>query len=202
LSQRIGLTRGKAALIGVLAAALVGVVYVQYGPSEDDDAPPADVAYSPPPPHAPQAPHVSTPITQPSNESPLATDRTVLAAAFDQTRWKPPELAQVVAYDPFALPNAFPQPAQAFREASGAADGSLDVADAASDADRLAEAIAQFQTELESLQQRGVQVIVRQRDQYVAMIGDRTVHVGDEINGFTVTAIDPDGVRVERKISQ
>jgi hypothetical protein len=31
------------------------------------------------------------------------------------------------------------------------------------------------------------------------MIGDRTVHVGDEINGFTVTEIDPKtGVRVER----
>jgi hypothetical protein len=200
LSQKIGLTRGKAALIGVLAAALIGVVYVQYGPSEEGEAPPADAAYSPPP-HAPQAPGLASPLTQPAGESPQATDRTVLAAAFDQTRWKPPELAQVVAYDPFALPSGFPQPAQAFHEAGAAADGSLDAADAASDADRLAEAIAQLQTELESLQQRGVQVIVRQRDQYVALIGDRTVHVGDEINGFTVTAIDPDGVRVERKIS-
>jgi hypothetical protein len=43
-------------------------------------------------------------------------------------------------------------------------------------------------------------VIVRERDQYAAMIGDRIVHVGDEINGFTVTVIDPaSGVRVERK---
>ena len=49
--------------------------------------------------------------------------------------------------------------------------------------------------------QRGVHVIVREGDQYVAVIGDRMLHVGDEINGFTVTAIDPDGVHVERKES-
>ena len=35
----------------------------------------------------------------------------------------------------------------------------------------------------------------------MAMIGDRMLHVGDEINGFTVTEIDPKGVRVERKVS-
>ena len=53
--------------------------------------------------------------------------------------------------------------------------------------------------QLEELKQRGVHVIVSKNDQYVAMIGDRMIHVGDEINGFTVTAIDPEGVRVERK---
>ena len=36
----------------------------------------------------------------------------------------------------------------------------------------------------------------------MAMIGDRMVHVGDEINGFTVTEIDPQGVHVERKATQ
>jgi hypothetical protein len=34
------------------------------------------------------------------------------------------------------------------------------------------------------------------------MIGDRTLHVGDEIDGFTITAIEADGVRVERKIQE
>jgi hypothetical protein len=34
------------------------------------------------------------------------------------------------------------------------------------------------------------------------VIGDRTIHVGDEINGFIVTAIEPDGVRVEGKAVQ
>jgi hypothetical protein len=46
-----------------------------------------------------------------------------------------------------------------------------------------------------------VHVIVRERDAYVAVIGDRLLHVGDKINEFTVTAIDPDGVHVEMKES-
>ncbi len=67
----------------------------------------------------------------------------------------------------------------------------------------MAEAVAQLQMQLRELEQRGVQVIVRERDQYAAMIGDRVVHVGDEIDGFTVTVIDPtSGVRVERKSTQ
>ena len=56
--------------------------------------------------------------------------------------------------------------------------------------------------ELAALQARGVNVIVRGRNEYVAMIGDRTLHVGDEFEGFTITAIEPDGVRVERKIQE
>ena len=55
--------------------------------------------------------------------------------------------------------------------------------------------------QLEELKQRGVHVIVREGDQYVAWIGDRMLHVGDKINGFTVTAIDTDGVHIERKES-
>ena len=81
-------------------------------------------------------------------------------------------------------------------------DDGGDSSDPAEAAAKLAEAIESLQTELISLQERGVHVIIRGRDQYVAMIGDRTVHVGDEINGFTVTAIEPDGVRVERKLNE
>jgi hypothetical protein len=80
--------------------------------------------------------------------------------------------------------------------------GSVDSTAAAAAAAKLAEAIERLQTELKALQERGVHVIIRGRDQYVAMIGDRTLHVGDEINGFTVTAIEPDGVRVERKLKE
>ena len=55
--------------------------------------------------------------------------------------------------------------------------------------------------QLEELKQRGVHVIVLEGNDYVAWIGDRKLHVGDTINEFTVTAIDPDGVHVERKES-
>jgi hypothetical protein len=46
------------------------------------------------------------------------------------------------------------------------------------------------------LKQQGVHAIIKREREYVAIIGDKEVHVGDEIDGFTVIAIDADGVRV------
>ena len=190
--ERIGLTRGKIALIAILTIALGGVMYRQYRPSDA-----GDVAS----PSAEEAPRHGTrravgpaqsEATTPQNENDVQAGLT----EFDQTKWKPPELTMVIAYDPFAVPASFPQPA---REIAGSQmpDGSDMTAEFT--ANQLAEEVERLQTQLEELMQRGVHVIVRQRDEYVAMIGDRTVHVGDEINGFTVTAIEPDGVRIERK---
>jgi biotin-(acetyl-CoA carboxylase) ligase len=73
---------------------------------------------------------------------------------------------------------------------------------AADDAKKLAEEVMKLHMELEELQQQGVHVIVRDGDQYAAVIGERMLHVGDKINDFTVTAIDPDGsVHIEKKDS-
>jgi hypothetical protein len=119
----------------------------------------------------------------------------------DEARWKSPKLADVLEYDPFALPESFPKP-KTLDPAGNNGGDSLVAAAAADDARKLADAIEQLQRELNELKAAGVQVIVRERDQYVAMIGDRTLHVGEEIKGFTVTKIDPSGVVVERKPSQ
>jgi hypothetical protein len=108
-------------------------------------------------------------------------------------------LNSVVEHDPFALPDAFPKPALVGAEATPDNDGSAQAV-AAANAKALAEAIAQLQLQLAELKQRGVHIVVREGKQYVAMIGDRTLHVGDDINGFTVIAIEPDGVRVERNV--
>jgi len=127
-------------------------------------------------------------------------DRDTQAALleFDQAKWKSPELSVVVAYDPFALPPGFPQPPRV-HNASDEVSGAIDDSTAADRAKELADALEELQTQLDDLKQRGVHVIVSQNDQYVAMIGDRVIHVGDKINEFTVTEIDPSGVRVERK---
>jgi hypothetical protein len=201
LSQKIGLTRGKAALVGVLAIALVVVVYIQYGPSADDETAAVAPALSAaePPRDTPRQP---TPVSQATAELPETSARLAMTAAFDQSKWKSPDLAAVVAYDPFASPPAFPQPPRAASDSQLAADGQGEAAGGQSQADRLADAVETLRMELAALQERGVHVILRERNQYVAMIGDRTVHVGDEINGFTVTAIEPDGVLVERKLQQ
>jgi hypothetical protein len=70
---------------------------------------------------------------------------------------------------------------------------------AAASAEQLADELQRLQSQLDELKNRGVHVIVSVSGEYVAMIGDRMVHVGDQINEFTVTEIDPSGVRVERK---
>jgi hypothetical protein len=193
--EQIGLTRGKAALIGVLGVALVGVMYLQYGSSDSDEG--ASPAVRPPgarflPRSARAAASPPTAAQQPADSGSQSA-----LEEFDQDRWHAPALAEVIAYDPFAVPSAFPQPPRAVVDPRLASDS--DTSDAALKARQLAEAVEQMQRQLAELQQRGVHVIVNLRDQYVAMVGERMLHVGDEINGFVVTAIDPDGVRVELK---
>jgi hypothetical protein len=192
--QQAGLTRGKAVLIAVLAVVLAGVVYLQYGRSGPGESDPPQSSSRPPlPARTPRGTPLAAAVVEEQGEARLD----IAMAEFDEARWQPPELAEVIAYDPFALPPEFPQPPRAVLDPELAAGG--DDSTAAVNAQQLADAVEQMQQRLAELQQRGVHVIVNVRDEYVAMIGDRTIRVGDEINGFIVTAIEPDGVRVERK---
>jgi hypothetical protein len=214
LAKRIGLTPGKGAVIGVLAVVLVGVIYVQYGSSGEAtlvvDAGPAEAivpaaqaeeqALPATPPPTAEVPEATAPAPAAQEQNAVTAD--AVTAEFDESKWKSPELTMVVAYDPFALPSAFPQPVRTADGGQVVDGGDVSGADAEAAAAKLAEAIESLQSELRALQERGVHVIINGRDQYVAMIGDRTVHVGDEINGFTVTAIEADGVRVERKLDE
>jgi hypothetical protein len=200
-AQKVGLTRGKAILVGVLAIALVAVVYRQYGSLGDGESIEAAAGATELQPTATTSGQ-ALPVAQAAAEVLASTDGLATTADFDETKWKPPELATVVAYDPFSLPAAFPRPSRTV-EAELAAEGDGESAENADEAAaQLADAIEALQMELAALQARGVNVIVRGPNDYVAMIGDRTVHVGDDIDGFTITAIEPDGVRVERKIQQ
>jgi hypothetical protein len=200
--KRIGLTRGKAVIVAALAVTLVVVVYVKYGSSGAAVISSRLIGLS-----------GRRPAAKTDSEQAGATAKAQAAASnaasmlsveVDESRWKSPDLSMVLAYDPFALPAGFPQPPQGAAAANSAQVGTVIAEDADLAADQLAEAIESLRMELEQLQQRGVHVIVRgrDRDQYVAMIGDRTLHVGDKIGGFTVTAIEADHVRVERKVQQ
>jgi hypothetical protein len=194
--QQHALTRGKAVLIGVLAVVLVGVLYMQYGKhaggSETGEVVPA-VARAP-------ARTLPTPLTT-TPETAAETDAFAQAALleFDQTKWKPPEISKVIAYDPFALPAGFPQSSSFGLNVAAGGGGTSD-----EKSKQLADALAELRMQLDELKERGVHVIVGQKGQYVAMIGDRMVHVGDEIgSGFTVTEIDPkEGVSVGWKSSE
>ena len=207
--SKTGLTRGKAILIGVLSVVLVVILYVQFGGKGEK---PADEAANYRPPRPALAVQTATSTTKPmtvassavpSNGQASKDKGAVPAALIDETRWKSPKLETVVAYDPFALPPAFPQRATVKVGKTNGGDA-LIAAVTADDAKKLAEAVKKSHMELEELRQQGVHVITRDLEggQFVAWIGDRKLHVGDEINGFTVTAIDPDdGVHVEKKES-
>jgi hypothetical protein len=197
--QKSGLTRGKAITIGILAVVLVVVLYLQFGSAGSESA--ADpVGYTP-------RRQVSTATAVPPQQqaaekkSQTASGANVdVTAVVDLARWKSPNLADVVDYDPFALPKAFPQPRLVGTDATKA-EG-LIAAAAEDDKQKLADVLAQQQMQWQELKQRGVHVIVREHDEYVAVIGDQTVHVGDEVLGYTVTGIDSQGVHVERKATQ
>jgi hypothetical protein len=213
IEKKSGLTRGKAILIAVLAVVLVVVLYVQFGSSgsREANASSTTVEYRPPgpPPSAktattptatPSTAPAATPVVAANAKTPLPKE-TATVPIIDETRWKSPKLTSVIAYDPFAIPPSFPQPGKNAGGSKEAGSEALIQEAAANEAKRLAEAIEKLRLQLKELEARGVHVIIREGDQYAAMIGDRMLHVGDEINGFTVTAIDSNGVHVERKQS-
>jgi hypothetical protein len=195
-SLKNSLTRGKAILIAVLAVVLVVILYVQFG-SAGQKPGAGTASYHPPRPAvAAQAANSTdaqlTPRTAKIPSNAEANKDAAAAPVIDAAHWKSPKLEKIVAYDPFALPGAFPQPPKKVAAGTTGKDG-LIAAAAADEAKRLADAVELRIKELEELRQRGVHVIVGEGDHYVAWIGERKLHVGDDINGFTVTAIDPDG---------
>jgi hypothetical protein len=197
LSKKLGLTPGKAVLIGVLGVALIGVIYIQFGSSgahETAAATPGGRSRRPVASRAPAKP--TAPADANATALEAGDDGEGATTEFDQSRWSAPELSTVVSYDPFALPQAFPQPP--LSTAQLMADGGRGALAAAS-AEQLADELQRLQSQLDELKNRGVHVIVSVDGEYVAMIGDRMLHVGDQINDFTVMQIDPGGVRVERK---
>jgi hypothetical protein len=195
-TEKLGLTRGKAVLIGVLGAALIGVLYVQLGGASGEEEFGLVTPVT-----------LQTPVERPlvpkagkkTEDAEVASDTNESVLKFDQTKWQVPEVSKVIAYDPFALPAAFPQPARMVGDVDNAS-GQTEVLTAEDASKQRADALEELRTQLDELKQRGVHVIIGQKNDYVAWIGDRMVHVGDDINGFTVTDIDPEGgVRVELK---
>lgn len=189
-SRSSGLTRGKAVLIGVLTIVLAMVLYIQYGRyAGGGEVADLNAGVSERRGARPPRPAAATLVEQ-AEDAEQAAQTALLE--FDQAKWSPREVSQVIAYDPFALPSGFPQPAASGQAADG--DGST----AAERSKQLADALAELRMQLDELKERGVHVILGKNGQYVAMIGDRTVHVGDQINEFTVTEIDPkDGIQVD-----
>ena len=191
--KKTGVTPGKAALMVVLAVVFIGVLYHQLGGSSTK--PPVAAAQ---PTDAPESSGVRKKTN--AKRSPPATATARKNTTF--RGWQSPSMATVVKYDPFALPALFPK--SLVQDEAGA----LAQSEASTREDVLARRAAlaaervQTQSQLTGLRQQGVQVIIKRNDQYVAIVGDQEIHVGDQLNGFTVTAIDADSVHVAKDLSQ
>jgi hypothetical protein len=190
LAKQAGVTPGKLVLIGVLAFVFGGVLYIQFGPTTES------ASTSAPRPTA-AAKSTNSPAATAVVVSPASTAPRKITGAL--ANWRLPDLTAVVEYDPFALPASFPQPRRVDDETAIAENDSRtkDAAElAALEAER-----TKSKAELQRLRQQGVRVIIVKKDKFVAIVGDQEVHVGDQIDGFTVIAIDADGVRVAKDLT-
>jgi len=158
-------------------------------------------------PATPEVKPVTPAVAKPTPTAPTGKEKdTTTVSIINETHWKAPPVATIVAYDPFALPASFPQPPKVAAGKKSADGKDLIAAAAADDAKRAADAVEQVHLQLQQLMEQGVNGVFSEGNQYVAVVGDRLLHVGDEIDGFTVTAIDPDAapekvVHLERKES-
>jgi chemotaxis protein histidine kinase CheA len=197
LKKQTGVTPAKLILIGVLCFVLLAVLYIQFGSSHEE----TPIATSEPLNRASAAAASTAAKPADENKQPTTTAGAAPKKTEITSNWQTTDVAAAIQYDPFALPPLFPQRIQEAKDDKLAKDAHrTDDSDAAAAA--RAENRKQLTTEFGQLQHQGVRVVMEKHDKFVAMIGDKTVHVGDNIDGFTVVAIDADGVRVARDLKQ
>lgn len=188
--KQAGVTPAKLGLICVLAVVLATVLYIQFAPPSAPETPVA--------PATPPTARMAFSANRPNRTAQNATSAdTPFKKTGTVANWLAPNLKSVVKYDPFALPAAFPRPKSAEDEVAQAVEKQDDTARLA----QLAAARAQAESELQQLRAQGVSVIITRDQKQAALIGDQIVHVGDEISGFRVVAIEGDDVRLEKDLT-
>lgn len=194
LSDRLGASPAKLALVAGLAVVLLLVLCVQFWPSSDPA--PSSAAQ-----RATTAPAQASLNQADSTSNPAAPAAVQELGGATLPKWRRTDLASVTRYDPFALPAAFPQPAPIEGDQTLVDVDNWAATQALAQSDVLDQRVQQMRADLEALRNLGVQVVIRHDDNYIAMIGDRTIQVGDEIDGFKVISIDSGGVHVARNLS-
>jgi hypothetical protein len=186
-----GATPAKLALIAALAIVLIGVLLVQFGAF--GGGAPRTASSTKPKPAAKPAPssEVSEPAPKGSaaaattragsatKKSPMASTPASRVAARPVRPWAPPKVEEIARYDPFDVP---PPMVMLFGSNS---TGRSPAAGGTSSADRdrtLHETLA-------ALRDRGVTMILTDAEGPLAVVGDRTVRIGDRVGGFVVTDI-------------
>jgi len=170
--RQYGMTPGRAATMAVLALVLAAVWGPQLFSSAEDR--PAVAVVTPPKPSRAAA------VAPPAKSLPAAkssTASTTTAPKPLKKRVLPKFTAsEAGAYDPFAAPAWSPA---AVSLAAGSGEGGSD---------------ADAENRFEAIRSRGVAMILVSPEGKAAQLGDRTVRVGDQIDGFEVIDITPTGV--------
>ncbi|MBN2477592.1 MAG: hypothetical protein JXB62_23495 [Pirellulales bacterium] len=182
--MQIGASPGKLLLAAGLAVALTVVLIVQFsGTSNAGDTnrskrpkKTADRA-APPTSRAGDAPRAPEPVESQPAVNP----------------WPKLGREEVLEYDPFTLPVAISRH-QVATEAQSRRE-----AEARQRREELAQKEAAWNRALDTLQREGVTAVIGDdRDGNVAVIGSRILRVGDDLEGFRIIAIEPDGVVLQQ----
>lgn len=174
--DRIGASRGKLALVGVLAVVLVVVVVMQLpGTSDVGDVPTASVTEMP---GRQGEGDAANPANR--NSNPPAPQSTSTPGEKPPRVWPELSMEEILACDPLAAPAwylAAIQPEQSKEHAKGRTN------ETPKDSLVLAE-----------LQQTGATIVLIADGQRIATIGERQIHIGDRIEGYQVSDITDQGV--------
>ncbi|MEX0818123.1 MAG: hypothetical protein WD070_00975 [Pirellulaceae bacterium] len=180
---RRGFTPGKAVAIGILSVVLLVVIVSQFGGKEKSAA------------LRPRPRRSASERPEPRTEPVTPTAATNKQPQQPQQPWPTFDVAEVVASNPFALPEVLRPRREATKtltatsETGGAAENA--VAIEAAEVRELRRRQAEF---IASLRVVGVDMIISSPRGSVARIGDLSLRVGDVHEGLRVAEIRPDGI--------
>jgi hypothetical protein len=193
-AKKPGVTPAKLVLIGVLALILCGVIYRNYFREPVSSGAPARAQDD----RAASAGEADLEKGTSGTKSAAELDELALhAAQLRKKPWPAYSVAQVVAYDPFALPAEFPQPpapAEVGRRVTRSP------AEDEANAERLRAEAAQARAEaIAAIRAKGVQVVLKRGNEFFALIDGHEIRVGDEVEGLEVVEIDATGIYIDKE---
>jgi hypothetical protein len=123
------------------------------------------------------------------------SNRLADGAAEPTAKWPRVPLSECTRYDPFATPGGFIIKKETAVQEEG--DG-----EALRREMEIAQKRAEQERVISGLRDAGVNAVFNGSRQSSAIIGSRMVRVGEEVEGFRVLAIEPDGIVIERPTIQ
>lgn len=182
--EKIGVTPGKLALVAVLAVVLVTVIYQQMPPADQ-------VSTAEPTEQVPKSESRSSAkgLARPA----LATSQDVRKkeAAKQEKEWPKIQLENAIAFDPFSRPDAL-KPDHKERPGDDVTATNEELVKRQAVRRNREQALA-------LVRQQGVQMVLYDQQERIAVVGDRVVRIGEELQGFRVVAIDDEGITLSER---